>query len=138
MKKKYIKILSSFLILVSFVFSIQLEKASAYYACSPGENCKGARMYYGQQVYAKSLNLYLYAGQRVKYDWDNDPAGLMQVDFGVYKDGYLVSKRLVAARYGDNYGFYDVPSSGYYYLFARCEGGNDNRCEGGGTISTDY
>lgn len=60
----------------------------------------------------------------------------MQVDFGVYKSGKLVSKRLVApGRVGSNWGYYTVPTTGDYYLVARCEGGNDNRCAGGGSIS---
>lgn len=92
-------------------------------------------MTYGQNVAAYLSQLYLRAGETVKYDWENNPPGIMQVGFAVYKGGSRVSKELLAVgRVGENFGFYTAPTSGYYYLGALCEGGNDRRCQGGGTI----
>lgn len=59
----------------------------------------------------------------------------MQVGFRVYNSaGAPVFKEKVATREGNNYDYWTVTSSGYYYLFAACEGGNDTRCSGGGIL----
>ncbi len=68
------------------------------------------------------------------FDWENDSPGKMQVVFYVTKDGKQVGSAKFAAALGNDYDYFSVKESGNYYLTAACEGGNDNRCQGGGTI----
>lgn len=95
-------------------------------------------MYWGQQQYVASPSIYLYQGQTAYYEWGNDTSGLMQVSFAIYNSsGQRVSPELVATGSysgGNNWGTWKVSSSGYYYLFAACEGGNDTRCVGSGLV----
>lgn len=122
---------------ISLFFSVDVNPASAAFTCSSSDvKCKGARMYYGKQKYVSSGSAYFKQGETILFEWDNDEPGIMQVNFSVRNSaGKRVSAELVApGRIGSNFGTWRVTSSGYYYLFAACEGGNDTRCVGGGTI----
>ncbi len=135
MKKKTGLILWCFLTFLS-VFSFGINSAYAYTTCySDDIKCRAVRMYYGQQQYAATGTAYFAKGETIYYAWDNDAPGIMQVGFRVYNSaGAPVSKELLAVKEGGNWGYWTVTSSGYYYLFASCEGDNDTRCEGGGLL----
>ncbi|MBM7648076.1 hypothetical protein JOC78_001016 [Bacillus ectoiniformans] len=136
MKKAFSAIIVSMLALSLFL-SFNVNEASAAFTCSSTDvKCKAAKMYYGEQQYVASGSAYFNIGETILFEWDNDNPGIMQVNFSVRNSaGTRVSKELVAAgRIGSNFGTWTVTSSGYYYLFAACEGGNDTRCVGGGVI----
>ncbi|MES1047805.1 hypothetical protein FOA22_25590 [Heyndrickxia oleronia] len=121
------------LCLVGFTSGLNNSVQAAEVCTTVDEKCKSVRMYYGEAQYVASGQTYFNKGETIYYGWDNDPPGIMQVAFQIYNSaGAPVSRELVAVREGNNYGFWTVTSSGYYYLFAACEGGNDRRCSGGG------
>lgn len=133
--KKILKAIAFFLLCILFL-NTGLNQAHAYYACSTNElKCADATLEYGQSQYVASASVYFNSGESISYSWENDAPGIMQVEFYVSRAGQRASKPLYATRDGDNWGVYPVEWSGYYYLFAACEGGNDTRCQGGGKIT---
>lgn len=121
---------------ISLFFGFNITQTSAAYTCGSSTKCKSAKMTYGKQQYVASGSIYFSKGDKLIYEWDNDSPGIMQVGFSVYNSsGVRVTTKLGATgRVGNNYGIWEVTKSGSYYLFAECEGGNDTRCQGGGTI----
>lgn len=138
--KKFGFLISALIIVFTVSNFLGINKASAAGVYCDGYHspCADAQMYWGQQQYVASGSIYLYRGQTAYYEWGNDNSGLMQVSFAIYNSsGQQVSPALVAAGSysgGDNWDTWTVPSDGYYYLFAACEGGNDTRCVGSGLI----
>jgi len=129
------------LIVIFMTSNLGVNKANAagFYCTSSDNPCKDAQMYWGKQQFVATGSVYLYKGQLAYYEWGNDPSGLMQVSFAIYNSsGTRVSPEKVAAGSysgGENYGTWTVSATGYYYLFAACEGGNDTRCVGSGKIT---
>ncbi|WPK13262.1 hypothetical protein R6U77_06185 [Lysinibacillus louembei] len=131
--KKILKFLTlSLLVICSF--TANLPEAEAYFACAGTPRCADAKLQYGQAMYASSSSVYFTQGETIYYSWENDKPGIMHVAFYISKGGVQVGEMKFAAREGMDYGFYTVKESGYYYLTGACEGGNDTRCQGGGTI----
>lgn len=134
--KKNLGYIGLAILVFSMVFTTGIDSAKAYYSCGSDDvRCRSVRMFYGQKTFVKTSQVYFYANESIYYSWDNDKPGIMQVGFSIYNAaGKRVSPEKVAVREGDNYGIWPVPTSGYYYLLALCEGGNDTRCEGGGKL----
>ena len=124
----------TFLALIVFSLAFDLPRADAAYSCGSLSRCEDVTLKYGGAEYAASGTVYFTKGEQVSYSWDNDSPGIMQVEFYISKDGKQVSSSLLAPRYGNNFSTFLIPSNGYYYLFAACDGGNDDRCQGGGMI----
>lgn len=121
-------------VLVIFCFSIELPQANAAITCGSTPRCAQTSLTYGGSQYAASASIYLSAGESVYIDWQNDSPGKMQVVFYATKAGKQVGPTKYAAALGHDYDYFKITESGYYYLTAACEGGNDTRCQGGGTI----
>jgi hypothetical protein len=134
--KRLLGFLTIGLLTFALFFNTSVETARAYYTCGSDDvKCRSARMYYGQQTSVSTTAVYFYRGETIYYSWDNDPAGLFQVGFAVHNSsGKRVSTEKLATKNGDNYGTWPVAEPGYYHLVAKCEGGNDTRCEGGGKL----
>lgn len=133
--KKFI--MSAFLFcLVLYSFTVDVEKASAYYECSTNETrCVDAKLTYGGGQYVASPSIYFAKGEVVSYSWENDAPGIQHVAFWIEKDGTKVGSTLYAARNASDFNNYTIQTSGYYYLIGACAGGDDNRCSGGGRLS---
>ena len=133
--KKYFKYLSLFFMLI-FSFNFQINQANAYYSCSPGQSqCANATLNYGGSSTVFSPSVFISKGQYIKYEWDNDSPGIFHVAFYVVRGNEKVSPTLHAVSLGNDYGYFIASESGFYSLYALCKGGDDNRCQGGGTIS---
>lgn len=92
-------------------------------------------MNYGKDKTVFSSSVYFSKGQTIKYEWDNDSPGIFHVAFYVVNGNKKVSNTLYASALGNDYDYFTAPESGWYSLYALCKGGEDNRCQGGGTIS---
>lgn len=132
MKKRF-KYLALFFA-IFFSFNFQLE-ANAAYTCGSSSQCAAAKLNYGKDKTVFSSSVYFSKGQTIKYQWDNDSPGIFHVAFYVVNGNKKVSNTLYATSLGNDYGYFTATESGWYSLYALCKGGEDNRCQGGGTIS---
>ena len=132
--QKLLKLITFTSLIFIFCFTIDSQQVNAAYNCKNDSRCVAASFTYGHSACANSPQIYFSKGEVVSYDWQNDAPGIMQVGFHISKEGIRVSPSLVAVRGGMRGALFTIPSNGYYYLFASCEGGKDKRCQGGGTL----
>lgn len=133
--KKYFKFLLLSFVLI-FSFNFQIDRANAAYSCdSSSVKCADATLSYGKTEHVFSSSVYYSKGEEIIYSWENDSPGIFHVAFYIVRGNEKVSPTVYAPSLGDNYGTYPVSESGWYSLYALCNGGTDNRCQGGGRIS---
>lgn len=129
--KKYFKFLLLFSMLVCG-YNFQANQANAYFECSSGlSQCEDAKLTYGGNKTVVSKSVYFSKGQSIIFDWQNDSPGIHHVAFYVVRGNEKVSETIYATSVGSNYDVITATESG---LYALCKGGEDNRCQGGGTI----
>lgn len=129
---KYVAIL----LLATSFFGTNVKKADAYFYCSPNETrCASAFLNYGLHKEISSKSVYFSKGETIEYQWQNVSPGIQHVAFAVYSGTTQITAYAYAPANGNEHKTYPAPSSGYYFLYALCQGGGDNRCEGGGRIS---
>lgn len=133
------KVLLSVVLLIGAIFINEFseETANAYFECSTTSGCVDVYMKYNQGQYASSPSIYFSAGQSFKYDFETEPNSLFHVSVQVIRqsDGKQIGSTIYATGAGGwDDGYSTAPTSGYYYLLASCKGGDDTRCEGGGTL----
>jgi hypothetical protein len=105
--------------------------------CYGGEpRCVDVTMTKGYQ-YVASPSLYLYKGEYAHFDFQTNADSVHHVAFAVYNSAgtRVTSWKYASYAGGEDGGYFTVPSTGYYYLFAACKGGEATTCTGGGTLS---
>lgn len=135
--KKHFKYLLLFSMLM-FGYNFQIDQANAAFSCSPSiSQCSDAKLTYGGSKTVFSSSVYFSKGENIFYSWQNDSPGIFHVAFYVVKGNEKVSDTLYAnsSPSSYDYGYFPAPESGFYTLYALCKGGEDNRCQGGGTIN---
>jgi len=134
MKSVY-KFVAMSLLAISF-FGTNVKQADAYFYCSPNETrCASAFLNYGMDKEVSSKTVYFSKGETIQYEWQNVSPGIQHVAFAVYSGTTKITPFAYAPSNGNESETYTAPHSGYYFLYALCQGGGDNRCEGGGRIS---
>jgi hypothetical protein len=132
---KKFSIVAIFMILFSVFNSFGENEAYAAFACDGAPGCISLPLYKGE-TYKASPSIYLKAGQTALIEFETNPDSVHHVAFAAYSNsGTQVTPWQYAGYAGGNDNYYwSVPTSGYYYLFAACKGGEASTCTGGGTI----
>jgi hypothetical protein len=110
--------------------------ALAAYKCYASDTrCEDVTLPKGY-TYAASPYLYLYKGERAKVTFQTNSDSVHQVNFAAYSSGGSKVSDWGYAGYagGEDVVWFTAPSTGNYYIFAECAGGDYNNCTGGGTI----
>ncbi|KYC91360.1 hypothetical protein MXL46_21170 [Heyndrickxia sporothermodurans] len=138
MVKKMMIVAATFLVIMgTSMFGTTNTAGAAIISCSGNSRCVDISMKYGVAQYWSTPKIYFSKGEEFKYDFGTTNKSLFHVAFAVFRlsDGKQITPWSYAAgKGGIDYSYGDIPSTGYYYMMAACKGGDDTRCEGGGTL----